>query len=34
LRGIELNPFTGHASLSGSVTVNYLAHFARGDGAP
>jgi 2-polyprenyl-6-hydroxyphenyl methylase/3-demethylubiquinone-9 3-methyltransferase len=34
LRGIELNPFTGHAALSGSVAVNYLAHFARRDGAP
>ena len=30
LRGIELNPFTGHASLSDSVAVNYLAHFRRG----
>jgi 2-polyprenyl-6-hydroxyphenyl methylase/3-demethylubiquinone-9 3-methyltransferase len=34
LRGIELNPFTGRASLSGSVTVNYLAHFSRGDDPP
>lgn len=33
LRGIELNPFTGHAALSGSVAVNYLAHFSRRDGA-
>jgi 2-polyprenyl-6-hydroxyphenyl methylase / 3-demethylubiquinone-9 3-methyltransferase len=29
LRGIELNPFSGHAALSGSVAVNYLAHFTR-----
>jgi 2-polyprenyl-6-hydroxyphenyl methylase / 3-demethylubiquinone-9 3-methyltransferase len=29
LRGIELNPFTGHAALSASVAVNYLAHFGR-----
>ncbi len=29
LRGIELNPFTGRAALSGSVAVNYLAHFSR-----
>lgn len=34
LRGIDLNPFTGHAALSGSVAVNYLAHFSRRDGAP
>jgi 2-polyprenyl-6-hydroxyphenyl methylase / 3-demethylubiquinone-9 3-methyltransferase len=29
LRGIELNPFSGRAALSGSVAVNYLAHFTR-----
>ena len=34
LRGIELNPFTGRAALSGSVAVNYLAHFTRPDGVP
>jgi 2-polyprenyl-6-hydroxyphenyl methylase/3-demethylubiquinone-9 3-methyltransferase len=33
LRGIELNPFTGRAALSGSVAVNYLAHFTRRDAA-
>jgi 2-polyprenyl-6-hydroxyphenyl methylase/3-demethylubiquinone-9 3-methyltransferase len=33
LRGIELNPFTGVATLSGSVAVNYLAHFSRASGA-
>jgi 2-polyprenyl-6-hydroxyphenyl methylase/3-demethylubiquinone-9 3-methyltransferase len=33
LRGIELNPFTGLAALSGSVAVNYLAHFSGRDGA-
>ena len=33
LHGIELNPFTGHATLSASVAVNYLAHFRRADGA-
>jgi 2-polyprenyl-6-hydroxyphenyl methylase / 3-demethylubiquinone-9 3-methyltransferase len=33
MRGIELNPFTGQAALSGSVAVNYLAHFTRRDGA-
>ena len=33
MRGIELNPFTGHAALSGSVAVNYLAHFTRGSRA-
>jgi len=33
LRGIELNPFTGVAALSGSVAVNYLAHFSRASGA-
>jgi len=33
LRGIELNPFTGRAALSGSVAVDYLAHFSRRDGA-
>ncbi len=33
LRGIELNPFSGHAALSGSVAVNYLAHFTRRDAA-
>jgi 2-polyprenyl-6-hydroxyphenyl methylase / 3-demethylubiquinone-9 3-methyltransferase len=34
LRGIELNPFTGHAALSDSVAVNYLAHFTRAIQAP
>jgi 2-polyprenyl-6-hydroxyphenyl methylase/3-demethylubiquinone-9 3-methyltransferase len=29
LAGIELNPFTGHAAVSRSVTVNYLACFTR-----
>jgi 2-polyprenyl-6-hydroxyphenyl methylase / 3-demethylubiquinone-9 3-methyltransferase len=29
LAGIELNPFTGHAARSRSVTVNYLACFTR-----
>ena len=29
LRGIELNPFTAHASLTRDVSVNYLAHFTR-----
>jgi 2-polyprenyl-6-hydroxyphenyl methylase / 3-demethylubiquinone-9 3-methyltransferase len=29
LAGIDLNPFTGHAALSRSVTVNYLACFTR-----
>jgi len=33
LRGIELNPFTAEAALTGSVAVNYLAHFTRRDGA-
>ncbi|HEX4619522.1 MAG TPA: bifunctional 2-polyprenyl-6-hydroxyphenol methylase/3-demethylubiquinol 3-O-methyltransferase UbiG, partial [Steroidobacteraceae bacterium] len=33
LHGIELNPFTGRATLSGSAAVNYLAHFSRRDGA-
>ena len=33
MRGIELNPFTGHAALCGSVAVNYLAHFTRGSRA-
>ena len=30
LTGIELNPFTGQATLRGSVSVNYLACFTRG----
>jgi 2-polyprenyl-6-hydroxyphenyl methylase/3-demethylubiquinone-9 3-methyltransferase len=34
LRGIEVNPFTNRAALSGSVAVNYLAHFARVSHAP
>ena len=29
LAGIELNPFTSHAALSGNVAVNYLACFTR-----
>ena len=29
LAGIELNPFTGHAALTRSVAVNYLACFSR-----
>jgi 2-polyprenyl-6-hydroxyphenyl methylase/3-demethylubiquinone-9 3-methyltransferase len=29
LSGLELNPFTGRAALSGDVGVNYLAHFER-----
>jgi 2-polyprenyl-6-hydroxyphenyl methylase / 3-demethylubiquinone-9 3-methyltransferase len=29
MAGLELNPFTGRAALSGSVAVNYLAHFER-----
>lgn len=33
LAGLELNPFTGQAALGSSVAVNYLAHFARRDGA-
>jgi 2-polyprenyl-6-hydroxyphenyl methylase / 3-demethylubiquinone-9 3-methyltransferase len=33
LKGIELNPFTGRAALSGDVAVNYLAHFTRADRA-
>ena len=34
LAGLELNPLTGHATLSASVAVNYLAHFTRPGGAP
>ncbi len=33
LRGIELNPFTSHATLTRDVAVNYLAHFSRGAAA-
>jgi 2-polyprenyl-6-hydroxyphenyl methylase / 3-demethylubiquinone-9 3-methyltransferase len=33
LHGIELNPFTSHATLTRDVAVNYLAHFARHTGA-
>ncbi|MGH8210350.1 MAG: bifunctional 2-polyprenyl-6-hydroxyphenol methylase/3-demethylubiquinol 3-O-methyltransferase UbiG, partial [Steroidobacteraceae bacterium] len=29
LAGIELNPFTGHCTVSRSVAVNYLAHLER-----
>jgi 2-polyprenyl-6-hydroxyphenyl methylase / 3-demethylubiquinone-9 3-methyltransferase len=33
LHGIELNPFTSHATLTRDVAVNYLAHFSRRTGA-
>jgi 2-polyprenyl-6-hydroxyphenyl methylase/3-demethylubiquinone-9 3-methyltransferase len=29
MAGIELNPFTERVTLSGNVSVNYLAHFQR-----
>jgi 2-polyprenyl-6-hydroxyphenyl methylase/3-demethylubiquinone-9 3-methyltransferase len=32
LKGIGLDPFTGHAALRDDVAVNYLAHFSRHDG--
>ena len=31
LAGIDFNPFTRTARLSGSVAINYLAHFQLGD---
>jgi 2-polyprenyl-6-hydroxyphenyl methylase/3-demethylubiquinone-9 3-methyltransferase len=29
LRGIDYDPFASTARLTGSVSVNYLAHFTR-----